>query len=178
MKNKKGNRGYTLVEIIIAIQIFFMIVTFAYTIYLFGYKFLLNWEEKNDIAVNELQIKRVLLNELSGAKSIITISTMGIEYVNPNYSYNRIHWLKNNLYLNQRVLNNAKISLIMNNLNLLKNINNKLEIIPLSQLDINNDKILDINEFTHIEALQMEFELRSKKFTRKSVLLISLIKAI
>jgi hypothetical protein len=174
--NNKLNRGYTLVELIIAIQIFFMILTFAYTIYLFGHKFLLSWEEKNDIINDELQIKRVLLNELSKAKEIITISTSGIEYINPKYSCNKIDWLENNICLNQRRINHSKIAVILDQFNIVLNNNNKLEIIPFSRLDINHDKILNKDEFSNIEALQIEFELKSKRFTRKNQLLIALTK--
>ena len=176
MISRKSNKGYTLVELIIAIQLFFIILSFAYTIYLFGYKFLFNWEEKNTLISDELQIKRVLLNELSKAKGINMISINTIEYINPNYSTNKIEYHENKLFLNQRRLNHIKINVISFQFNILHKINDKLDLIPLSQLDMNHDNHLQPDEFNQVDALQIEFELRSKRFSRKNRLLISLIK--
>jgi hypothetical protein len=176
MISKKSNKGYTLVELIIAIQLFFIILSFAYTIYLFGYKFLFNWEEKNTLITDELQIKRVLLNELSKSKGINIISMNTIEYINPNYSLNKIEYLQNNIFLNQRRLNHAKVKIISFQFNILHKMNDKLDLILLSQLDMNHDNHLQVAEFNQADALQIEFELRSKRFSRKNRLLISLIK--
>ena len=56
--------------------------------------------------------------------------------------------------------------------------NNRLNIFSFPQFDSNSNKIIDLNELKNIAALQIEFELQSKRFTRKSQLLITLIKLI
>lgn len=164
--NQKPQSGYTLIEVIIAVQIFLIVLTMAYTIYLFGYKYMVRWNNDNDLLATELLIQKSLTNELTTAKEIIEIAEQEIVYIDRNYKLQKIHWAKDSLFIKNKPVNKPGVKITFQNIKFLKNSTDKKQFFSLMELDINRDNKINNSEWEKISFLKIEYLLtnKNKKF--------------
>lgn len=160
----KSDTGYTIIEIIIAIQIFMIIVSLTYSIYLFGYKFISRWDDKTDIHLQEMVIQNILYKQIDNSKSIIEISPVGITAVNSDYKISKLLWSEDTLYINGISLNNndQQINLSQTSFYVLG-----LEKI-FTEVDLNRDGRLKGEELETIKGIKYKYRINSKNYSYES----------
>ena len=174
MKNNSNNQsGYTLIEVIIAIQIFLIVLTMTYTIYLFGYKYIVRWNNDNDLLATELLIQKSLSNELATAKKIIEISEHDILYIDHNYNLQKIYWTNDSLFIKSKPLNKPGVKTDFQKMEFMQNENNLIK--SFAETDINKDNKISNSELEKISSLKIEYLLsnKNKKFHSQLELYIS-----
>jgi len=150
------SKGYTLIEVIIAVQIFLIVLTMAYTIYLFGYKFMVRWNDDNDLLATELLIQKSLSNELTTAKKIIEITENEILYTDRNYNFQKITWTNDSLIIKHKLLNKPGIKITYQKIRFLQCNEEKSQLCLLSELDLNNDDKISDSELDKICFLKID----------------------
>jgi prepilin-type N-terminal cleavage/methylation domain-containing protein len=170
MHLKSVDSGYTLVEVIIAIQIFLMVVTFTYTIYLFGFRFMSDWNDRQDLQSTELTLNRVIISELGSAREVIALYPTKIEYLNDRYRIKSIHWQADSLYLNSKEINLPGVIIKISGLNFVGSSGEH----SFQELDLNTDGILLEAEMKDVKALRLEYQLTSKKHQINNYILLAL----
>jgi len=158
MKDISNNQsGYTLIEVIIAVQIFLIVLTMTYTIYLFGYKYMVRWNNDNNLLATELLIQKSLSNELTTAKKIIEISEQEIVYTDRNYNLQKIYWSNDSLVIKDKPVNNARNKIAFQKMRFLQKGKNYHQYSPFTQFDLNNDHKISYKELERICMLNYEF---------------------
>ena len=172
----KDQRGYTLIEIMVAIQIFFIVITLAYTIYLYSFKFMSRWNDKNSLIQSELLIRKSLTYELTHTPQILEISPKKIIYLNKQFRIKQIQWSDSSLFIKSKPLNKEGLNITIENLEFY--VSQKENIIKkaFTDLDLNNDETLKGNELHRLRALGFTYLITSKRFKREYCILQSLPK--
>jgi len=159
MQFRSSDSGYTLIEVIVAIQIFLIVLTFTYTIYLFGYKFISNWNERRDLQADELILNRVLTSQLGSAQKINAIYPAQIIFIDNQYRLKSIYWSSDTLYANSRPVNSYRIKIKVDELRFLCMEEEK----DFSDLDLNSDGVLFPMELKDVKAIRLDYQLYSKR---------------
>jgi Tfp pilus assembly protein PilE len=168
---KKNNQGYSLIELLIAIQIFMIIVTMVYTVYLIGYRFILQWNRDNDLARTELLVQKALMSKLHQAKKLIQLNNDSIILLSRWYQLQNIHWDNTNLYVDTMRINPIDIQIqIKNILFLKKDMHNYYRELTFSDLDQNRDSKLTSPELRELNNIKLEIHLSTKTRMRASQL--------
>jgi hypothetical protein len=155
----KSESGYTLIEVIISIQVFMIIVSLTYTIYLFGYRFMASWDEKSDLIRQELLVQRLINDHIDHARCIIEITPFIITIVDSDYSNKNLSWSADTLYLNNIPLNKTDLKINFSIISFYDLSSEKL----FEEIDINRDGRLLDKELKKINGIKMQYKIVGKK---------------
>ncbi len=156
-KNRISQSGYTLIEVIIAVQIFLIVLTMTYTIFLFGYKFMGKWIDDNDLLATEILIQKSLANELITAKKIIELTEQSIVYLDKKYNIQNIHWTDDSLFIKSKPVNKPDVNINIQKIEFIISEKNKTFTKSFSELDLNKDNFLHGKELENISALKFDY---------------------
>ena len=95
----RNNNGYSLIELLIAIQICMIIVTLIYAIYMTGYRYISKWNRNNNLVRAEVMIHKAFINKLHQAKILLEIGDNRIVLINRWYRVQTIHWKNYQIYI-------------------------------------------------------------------------------
>lgn len=172
----RNEEGYTIVEVIVAIQVFTLIITMLYTAYLYGYKFYLRWDENSDLLRTELQVNKLFLNELQNASEIIEITNDRIIYLTNDYTQKQIHWKTDSLFYNDHLINKSGINFNLTEMLFIYGKDNVNKSLSLQGSDKNSDNRLSRQELYELNGCQLAFIIQTKHFKKNFTLLITLFK--
>lgn len=146
----------------------------SYTIYLFGYKFMVRWNENKNLSSTEYLIQKALWNEFTDANEIIEISEQSIYYVDRNYNFKTIHWTTDTLFIKSKPLNKSDLKINITNLEFLIVAKNNVLHKSFEELDLNNDKTIKMEEMEDISVIKIEYILSSENQNLNSQLLLNI----
>jgi len=106
----KSENGYTVIEVIIAIQLFVIVMTLLYSVFVFSQRFTIKWLNDSSLWQERLVKINFIEKELYGAKAIIELKHNQIDYLNDVYIKSSIHWSEDSVYVGNLVLNDLKIN--------------------------------------------------------------------
>ncbi len=97
MKSKQlfpGNAddGYTLIELIVAMQLFIIVSTLLYSIFIFGHRFTSKWIKESIDAEERTMDVTILEKEFSNVREYIYFHDHDIYYLNKNYLKTHLLW--------------------------------------------------------------------------------------
>jgi type II secretory pathway component PulJ len=94
----KSENGYSLIEVIIAIQLFLIVITLLYSIFSFNQKFITNWIKSTDKYQDKIARLDFLEKELRQSKRLTGFSSAEISYLNKDYLNSTISWSEDTVY--------------------------------------------------------------------------------
>ena len=154
-----SDQGYTLIEVMVALQIFIIVVSFTYTIYLFAYRYIVQWNDQNDLLAQELLLNKTLISNLGQAKQIIEIRPDQIKFIDANYNQKTISWYPDTLSINSKAMNLNAIRINILDLKFM-DINGEKS---FQEIDLNSDEMITFEELKYVKIINFEYELCLKK---------------
>ncbi len=109
-KKIKNENGYTLIELIIAIQLFVIVTTLLYSVFVFSQKFTINWLNDSTLWQERLVKINYIEKELSESKEIIGIQPNRINYLNSDYINTSIFWSGDSVQVGKHIIDKLKIN--------------------------------------------------------------------
>lgn len=160
LKKIKSEQGYSLVELIVAIQILAIVITMIYSVYLIGYRYFGKWDRQNDLQNLTILIHKVLDRELHSLHRISKITSKQMEYFSDSTKKNSLKWTEENIYLNNRKLakNDIKVS-EPEILFFIEDAQGQILIKKFSEMDIKVDGIISEPETHRLRALRITFNI-------------------
>ena len=160
----RTNKGYSLIELLIAIQIFMIVVTMIYTIYLMGFRYIINWNRDNEIIRAELLIEKAINSKFNQSKKLLGIDQTGLIFLNKWYRTQAIHWGNNAFYLDSLKVTPGDIQINVTQLLFLKNYRQNIYTeVTFEEADLNRDGRLIGAELTDLNTIKFLVEIISKK---------------
>jgi hypothetical protein len=159
-----SDSGYTLIEVIIAIQIAMIIISFTYSIYLFGFRFISRWEDKTNLISQELLLRTAITKKIGNSKRITEISPSSITTLNSNHKTSILLWSEDSVYYNDIPLNKNTMRIFLS-INSLYSITGKRF---FNEIDQNRDEYLRGEELTRIKAIKFYYKITSKNSSCES----------
>jgi prepilin-type N-terminal cleavage/methylation domain-containing protein len=105
----KSEDGYSLIEVIIAMQLFVIVMTLLYSVFSFSQRFTIKWLSDS----NQWQERLVKLNylekELSSAREITDLKPTRIDYLNDEYITSSIYWAGDSVHVGNHILRDLRI---------------------------------------------------------------------
>lgn len=163
---KKNNQnGYTLIEILVAIQIFAVVLTMAYTIYLYSIKFMGRWEQNNDLVSTQVILERALDSKFNALKRISEIADSSMLIDCGNNRLERLEWADKSFMINDKKPAVQDEILQLKSLKYQRLKNNTIQSVTFSELDKNGDKKLSGDELRDLKAIEISLSIIGKKMS-------------
>jgi type II secretory pathway pseudopilin PulG len=167
----RNNKGYSLIELLIAIQIFMIIVTMVYTVYLIGYRYISQWNRENDLIRTELMVQKAIMSRLHQAKKLIEINQNGLLLINRWYQPQQIRWDGQSVWIDSMQVTARDIRAEVKQLMFLhKDRQNMYHIKSFADLDLNGDDKLTGPELNEINSIKFHLKFMIKRSIRTSIL--------
>ena len=152
------SNGYSLIEVVISVQIFLMILTFIYTIYHYQNRFFHKWESNNALLSKEIVLNRALNHIQKNVYTIEYIDDHSLSYTDKD---KKKHILLNE---NQALMFDGKKLPLMSNLvemeivALFVNRSDKNSVVKISEIDLNGDRMLNDHELEGIKGIKINLK--------------------
>jgi len=113
MKYLKSESGYSLIELIVAMQLFVIVISLLYTVFIFSQRFTINWLKYSDGWYDKMVKIEFIENELRTAKEITQISNNKILFKNDTYLPTTMYWHNDSVFVKNelRTINISDISI-------------------------------------------------------------------
>ena len=155
----KQDDGFTLIEVIIAIQLTLIVISFVYVIYFYANQYMKNYSETAALDRKMILMQKVLSSELFNAREIFFISGESIQYKSKNYVTSNLFYNSDSIYLNtQSIAGGVEISSVLLFYN--------EDWHEYKELDSSGDGILDRRELKDVSLLRLEYIVREKRYER------------
>jgi prepilin-type N-terminal cleavage/methylation domain-containing protein len=158
------DEGYTLIEVIVSVQIFLLLLSFGYTLQFYALKFVNRWKEKNVLRNTELLLRTTISHEIGSAKEILEIHQDRIIYL--DYELNRLHWSEDKLYVKFHLINPREVTIRIKEMLF---INSKHEN-KFDDLDNSKDGFLISSEFADYNMIKIIYIISLKNIEQSGVL--------
>jgi prepilin-type N-terminal cleavage/methylation domain-containing protein len=162
-KNKED--GYSLIELLIAIQLLAIVISFSYTIYFYSIKFIGKWEQNNDLINSQVVINRALNSKLNSFKKIIEITENRLLMDCGEMKETTILWKKNTVLLNDKpiISNNGQVRIKA--FQLYAKVSQKIKPVSIEDLDTDDNNRILSDELRTIRGFKLTFILVAKDKT-------------
>ncbi len=160
---RNNQNGYSLVEVLIAMQLFAIVITLSYTIYLYSIQFMGRWEQNNDLTNSHVLLERALDSKFNSIKRITEISENGMMLDCGNNRLERLVWNDNSFIINYKKPASQDVTLSLKSLNYFTMKDNAIQPVIFSELDKDGDKKLLADELKYIKAIEISIELIGEK---------------
>ncbi len=105
----KSEDGYSLIEVIIAMQLFVIVMTLLYSVFSFSQRFTIKWLNDSNNWQERLVKINYLEKELSSAREITGLKPNRIDYLNDEYLPSSIFWTGDSVHAGSHILRNLSI---------------------------------------------------------------------
>lgn len=165
--SRNNQLGYTLIELLIAIQFLAILLTLVYTIYLFSTKFMDRWRQNNALLRTYILTEKVMMKKITSIRYIYIIDNEQILFKDFFDKQQIIQWKDQNLYINSRALSTSDVKIILNSLMFYIKKENMVELATFLTLDLNDDRKLTPDELKNLKGMEFNFTLQVKRKSEK-----------
>lgn len=165
--------GYTLIEVIVALQIFTIILTMAYTIYLYGIRYMNKWDENNQIQNGSFLIQKSFYRVFNNAVSIESITKKGIRLTDDSGKTKQFIWTGDTLFLNDKPIFTP---VRLESFSLFNYQGKRVRKTEFTKIDRNLNGVIEQSESLTLQALEIDFVIKTKKYMKKIQVFLNLPK--
>ncbi len=161
--NKSRNKnGYSIIEVIIALQIFMIVLSFAYTLYHYQHRFMKKWNEDSLTMNTSIVVDHLLFEISQRAKEIILIEQQTIHYIDDS-GIKKLTCKNDNLFLNSKQVNTDGIKINITISHLYYSFQNSISEYTLTQKDLDRDGVIKDKELNGLSAILLNIKFKNQK---------------